>query len=203
MAKPRYEKMRSPAGIALFPYLTRPDTEYQPEGEYKVDIVLDPADDGVQDFVDGLIEKNERAAQEVLQDQPAAKRKKAVTHCPITPEEDRESGEETGRYVLRVKMKAKVKPKDGDEFEQRPKLFDAKGNKIDPEKIRPWTGTKLKAAFELVPYFNAATSQCGLTLRLKAVQILELVEGEGSAESYGFEEEEGFSASGGEDDDEF
>ena len=90
-------------------------------------------------------------------------------------------------------MKARVKPKNGDEFEQAPKLFDAKQNELDRKKVSVWGGSKMKVNFEVVPYMAAATKSAGITLRLRAVQVIELVSGGGgNAESYGFGEEEGY-----------
>jgi len=56
-----------------------------------------------------------------------------------------------------------------------------------------WGGTVGKVAFEVMPYFNNAQCEGGLSLRLDAVQIIELVSGGGkSASAYGFGEEEGY-----------
>lgn len=53
----------------------------------------------------------------------------------------------------------------------------------------------MKVAFQCVPYFTNMLG-AGCTLRLKAVQIIELVEGKGNGENaeeqFGFSQEDGF-----------
>ena len=102
--------------------------------------------------------------------------------------------DDTGKVTVRFKLKAKVTPKQGDPFEQRPALFDAKGKPIGPD-AKIGGGSKVKVAYELVPYYTAIAG-AGVSLRLKAVQVIDLVEfsGGASSEAYGFGEEEGYEA---------
>ena len=51
-----------------------------------------------------------------------------------------------------------------------------------------WGGTKMRVAYELVPYY-APMIGAGITARLKAVQVIELVEGK---DSNLFKEEDGY-----------
>jgi len=53
-----------------------------------------------------------------------------------------------------------------------------------------WSGTTGRVSFEACPFYQPAIG-AGITLRLKAVQILDLVESGGSANSFGFQEETG------------
>jgi hypothetical protein len=119
---------------------------------------------------------------------------------PIGDHED-DGGNETGDKVYNFKMKAVVKPKDKEPFTQKPKLFDSNGADINPKSL--FGGSKLKVAFQIIPFYTALVG-AGISLRLKAVQVIELVEGQGgTAESYGFGKEEGYVAEqnpfGGED----
>ena len=95
--------------------------------------------------------------------------------------------------TFRFKLKAKVTPKQGDPFEQRPAIFDAKGKPLQEAKIGG--GSKVKVAYELIPYYTAIAG-AGVSLRLKAVQVIDLVEfsGGASADAFGFGEEEGYEA---------
>ncbi|TPI67582.1 DUF2815 domain-containing protein [Mesorhizobium sp. B3-1-3] len=130
---------------------------------------------------------------------------------------DQETEEETGDVEFKFKMKAsgefKKGPKEGQFWTRRPDLFDArgakikgiqkrdnKGNPIKDKAGKPtftfpniWGGTIGKVSFATRPYFVAGTAAAGLTLMLAGVQIIDLVsEGERSANSYGFGEEEGY-----------
>ena len=65
--------------------------------------------------------------------------------------------------------------------------------KFDPKDKIIWGGTEAKVAYQIIPYFVGSIG-AGVSLRLKAVQILSLVTGEGNASSFGFKEEQGFEA---------
>ena len=71
---------------------------------------------------------------------------------------------------------------------------DAKGKPLTGE-TKVGGGSVIKVSYEVVPYYTAIAG-AGVSLRLKAVQIIELkaYSGGGNAESYGFGEEEGFEA---------
>ena len=50
----------------------------------------------------------------------------------------------------------------------------------------------LKVAFDPIPYYMASTNKAGVSLRLKAVQVIDLVTGgEKTADAFGFSEEDG------------
>ena len=72
-------------------------------------------------------------------------------------------------------------------FSQRPALFDAKKNPI-PAGQSIWGGSLMKVAYQLIPY-NTPMLGAGISARLKAVQILKLVEGQNQNI---FKEEDGF-----------
>ena len=79
-----------------------------------------------------------------------------------------------------------------DQFEQRPAVFDAQNNPI-AKPIQVFNGSRGRVQTEI----NAWTGDknCGVTLRLKAVQLIEVVkQAVVSAETYGFQKTEGFSA---------
>jgi hypothetical protein len=76
----------------------------------------------------------------------------------------------------------------------RPDFLDSKVRPLDPMKTNIGAGSMLKVAFE-VHRFYVALLGAGVSLRLRAVQVLNLVEPTSSdAEAYGFVEEEGYEA---------
>ena len=84
---------------------------------------------------------------------------------------------ENGNVIFKYKMKATgVNRKTKEPFSQRPALFDAKKNPINPSSCSIWGGTKMKIAYVLRPYYSPALG-AGVTSQIKAVQIIELVEG--------------------------
>ena len=189
--KKRNPRYVTDVGVAIYPYLTAPDTKFNADGEYKVKLRLNPdsmirdvqgreiAD--VQTFLDDMMLK-------ALEKAKAENKGRIKEGDPPYIIDD-----ETGDLLVNFKLKAVVRTKEGSTFSQKPALFDAKGKPITPESI--WGGSKIKVSFEVVPYYTKIAG-AGVTLRLRAVQVLELVTGGsgGSAESYGFGEEEGYEA---------
>jgi len=187
----------TPKGTLIYPYLSEPDTKFNPHGDYKAEMEL-PEDAQLFDekgraqgtIVDFLNQKIEDAVDQ-FGDMYNGQKKKGK---PITVEEaaDAPFYVDNGKLFVKFKLKAYVEPKNKEPFTQKPALFDAKGNKFDPP-TNPWNGTVAKISFEAVPYYNAKDAQAGVTLRLKAAQVINPVfSGAASGQAFGFEEEEGF-----------
>lgn len=184
MTKAKNPRYTTPAGIAQYPYLTKPDTKFNPDGEYKIALeVKDPS--AAAPLIAFLDEQLEASIAKAKKDNPGKKIKEG--DAPYSVNDD------SGAVTFRFKLKAKVTPKQGDPFEQRPAIFDAKGKPLQDAKVGG--GSKVKVAYELVPYYTAIAG-AGVSLRLKAVQVIDLVEfsGGASADAYGFGEEEGYEA---------
>lgn len=190
--KKKLETVVTPAGIAKYPRLNSPDTKFNPEGDYKITLVLNKKEKGVPEFLKKLESLHAQALRDA---QAAAKKGKKVkaAESPIKAHVDDDGNEVAGSVEISAKMKASGKREDGTEWTQRPAIFDAFRK---PATVKVGAGSKVKVSVELNPY-NSPSLGAGLSLRLKAVQVIDLVEfsGEKSAAGYGFEEEEGgFSA---------
>jgi len=178
MAEAKHTRYTTPVGIFLFPRLTRPDTKFDPAGRYSCKIAV-PVEQS-KELVDLINLEVEKQAKE----NPIKKGDK-IEYANLPHVEEIVGGVKC--CVFYCKQKARVELKDGHVFEPKIALFDAHKSVLDPNEIDPWTGTQGRLNVELVPY-SAALTGVGVTLRLKAAQILELVQGGGgSAESYGFE----------------
>lgn len=190
-------RLTTPKGVAKYPYLTSPDTKFDSAGIYRTSLLLDPKDPGVEDFLaqlDSLAdEAYEKAVEELKQKGKKAMAKQVTRQAPYIQEVD-EDGNETGMVEVRFKCKAKVESKrHGKTMQLRPRLFDSKGNPIDPDDISIYGGSVIRVNFTPSPFFVASSKMAGVSLLLNAVQVIELVSGGGAdAESYGFTEEEGF-----------
>lgn len=180
----------TPAGTARWTCINKPSTKFNPAGEYSLDLALTP------EVAGPLAATLKAAAEQAKKDFVAkdAKVKAYGLHVPGTAETDKE-GNETGLTLFKFKQIAVITPKDKSKepFEVSINKFDAKGKALDPTIIIG-SGSKLKVAYEIVPFAMAATKKVGVKLRLKAVQVLELVKYRGgvNADSYGFGEEDGY-----------
>lgn len=188
MAQQKLPLLKTPAGTAIWPKLTKPDTKFNADGEYSVKLAI-PSEEA-QDLIAQLDKLYEQSQEIAKEKNPGKKIKQAAK--PYTVEED-DQGNETGNVILSFKCKAKLTSKDGSTFANAPKLFDSK-NKEFPKDEDIWGGSTLRIAFNAIPYYTGMVG-AGVSLRLKAVQVLNLVSGGGGdGSSYGFGEEEGYVA---------
>lgn len=189
-------RLTTPTGVARYPYLSKPDTQFVAQGEYKVDLLLDQEEhreflERLDELADNAVEK---AKQALTKQKKVAQAKQVIRHDPYTPLYD-EEGEPTGQVLVKFKSKAQYTDKAGNVVKIRPALFDAKGKAVDPNKVIPYSGSIIKVNFTPREYYVSATKLAGVTLQLNAVQIIELVtggHGGGTADSFGFEVEDGF-----------
>jgi hypothetical protein len=182
--KPKAPRFVTPIGAAQYPHLTKPDTKFNPDGEYKVSLELDAS--AAEEIVSFLDEQFEQSVANAKKENAGKKIKEGDVPYSVN--------EENGKVTVRFKLKAKVTPKKGEPWDQKVAIFDAKGKPILGE-IKIGGGTKMKVSYELVPYYTAIAG-AGISLRVRAVQIIELVEyGSGAqAGSFGFGEEDGYEA---------
>jgi hypothetical protein len=123
---------------------------------------------------------------------------------PYKDDEDAD-GEETGLISFKFKMKAKVTSKKGDVIEMSPAIFDSQNKPV--KGVPVFSGSQIQVAYEIFPYYTAIAG-CGVSLRLKAVRVLELVSANqdgsgyfGDAAEGGYEYEEQAEAAAANDSD--
>ena len=176
-------KLTTGRGILMFPYLFSPDTKFDSVGVYTVQLRLqgDPAaklKEDLESFLDSHLKEVKATT---------GKKPDKVLPIPMKNVTD-DSG--VSFIEFRFKMKPSFKSKTGEVVDQRPQVFDAKLQPLTEESCLG-SGSEGKCSFEAVPY-NTSFG-CGITLRLRAVQVLDLVQyNGGNSASSGFEIEEGF-----------
>lgn len=193
--KKKLEQVNTPTGIAQFPWLHKPDTKFNPDGDYRVRLALPAKAKETKELIAKIDEAHEAAIEkaraEVVEKKGAAAAKKIkIADKPYKDEEDKDTGKPTGNVILSFKMKAKItSKKSGETFEQRPRIFDSHGEPV-AECPRIGGGSKIRVSAFLVPFYTAQVG-AGVSLRLRAVKIKELVEfGGGDAGSYGFADDD-------------
>jgi hypothetical protein len=194
----------------VWPKLNEPDYGNEkfpkPEGEYQVRLRGALSDPAVTAFLK-LLEPHYKAAlanaEEEFKKLKVDVRKKLGSVKPndlFTTLYDKETEEPTGEIEFKFAMKAsgevKKGPRAGKKWTAKPAIFDAKGKALaNPPTI--WGGTIGKISFEIVEggYFIPGTAAAGLSMKLKAVQLIELSNGSAKdAKGFGFGEEDGFEA---------
>jgi len=155
----------SELGESLYPHLNRPDVKFNENGEYKVTLKI-PADKAKD-----MIALYEKAIEDSISKAETELKGKKVKVAP------KPFSIEDGFALFKYKMKATgINRKTKEPFSQRPLLFDAKKNPLNPSSCNIWGGSKMKIAYVLRSYYSPALG-AGVTAQLKAVQIIELVEG--------------------------
>ncbi len=189
-------RLTTPAGVASYPYLTKPDTQFNSDGDFKVDLVLDKEEHA--DFlarIDELAEKAfDKAVKQLKKEKKMAQAKQLEKHIPYEDIYDEETGEPTGQVKVKFKSKAKFKRKDGSVAHVEVALFDAQGKAINPKNISIYGGSIIKVNFTPNEFHATGLKLAGISLRLNAVQIIELVSDGGNAGSFGFDKvDDGYS----------
>lgn len=179
----------TPEGTLVFGHLIKPDTQFNPDGDYLAIMRFS------SEAAEELIEKIEAVYESNYENIKKQKKGKHIKKAdlPFREEVDQDTDEPTGNLLFTFKQRAGGINKDGERWSRKIPIFDAKGKPIKTTDLNLWSGSTLKIAFEISGYFVASIG-AGVSLRLKAVQILNLVEGgSADAEFFGFTEEEGFS----------
>jgi len=168
----------SAMGEAIYPHLNKPDVKFSEAGEYKVTLKVSKSD------ASKMLGEYKQAIDDSLIKAEKENKGKKIESAPIPYTEE-------GDYVFfKYKLKATgTNFKTKEKFSQRPALFDAKNNPID-NSILIFGGSKMKIAYSLVPYFTPMLG-AGITARIKAVQVIELVEGK---QMNLFDKEDGYEA---------
>lgn len=176
-------------GTAMWAKVFEPDTKFNPDGDYSINIQMPLADSA--NMSEQLEEIVQAKFNEAIKDDPRLKNT-LTTQSVCQPVYDRETGDDTGNVEFKFKLKAKVRKRDGTYYEQSPAVLDSK--KVPMSKdLLIGNGSRVKVAFEPIPYVMPSTKKAGVSLRLKAVQVLDLVEYGNSATSV-FDEEDGYVA---------
>lgn len=186
----------TPAGIARFPYLNEPDPGQEDWGDYtpryKVDVIFDSEPTAL---LKAIQEAQDQAEAEAKKKAAQKKGRKVTPSAAADPyfQETDEEGEETGRTIVRFGAKSEYKDKRTGKMKPiRIGLFDAKKGVVT-ETVG--AGSTIKVACNIIPWVNPKL-EYGATLRLKAVQVLDLVVPGGGADASVFDEEDGFESSG-------
>lgn len=183
-------RFTTPKGLAQYPSIKTPDTKFNPEGDYKVNLVME--DD---EKTNSLVSKLEAVLEDFYENDDNVKQALSKGRKVVT--QDIYEKDEEGRIVMKFKQKAVITKKDGSKIPVKIRQFDSKGKPID---VNIGRDSVIKASFTANPYYMPSTRTCGLSLRLLAVQVISLNEfGDSSASSYGFEEEEGYNGEEPED----
>lgn len=189
MAKKKKVSISTPVGRFIYPYLIIPDA-FKGEEKFKANLRLTAEDAAsiVAKLETMLV--NQKMKDTVMNDGESYDY--AKEHLPFDVEDN---GDITLKATLK-KVGNKGKPT---EFEQRPDVFDGRGKPMTDPAVKIYSGSTGRISVEAYTWSmdQEGGRGVGVSLRLKAAQVLSLAErAEADADSYGFEsDEDGFDAS--------
>lgn len=185
MARRKKQLIVTPRGVLIYPHLNSPDYEFDDAGVYQTKLRLTGTD--AEKFKAFCEDQQKQAAAEAKEEGKfKGKGKVPLAPLPFTEDDD-------GNLIFNFKMKASGTTRNGEQFTRSPKLFDAAGKPCNDARVGG--GTVARVSFEPYRYYAKMVGGAGVSLRLEAVQIIELQEWSSgrNAEGYGFEQEDGFS----------
>lgn len=186
MAEER-QQIVTPVGTAYYAHLFKPAVFEGKTGDYEISVVFP---ESYTEKLKGMIDKVLVQAEE----SPEFKGKKFTRPLLGYQEKDEDDKVFKGATVFKFKMKPEgTNRKTGETFKRKVAVFDASKSLV--KDINIGNGTTVKVCATIAPYHTSKTVH-GVGLYMEAVQIIDLVEwtGEKSADSYGFAEEDGYTA---------
>lgn len=200
--KLKLDTITTPVGVAVYPHLTKPDTKWKDEGEYRVKLkyndpkVITPLREKLDKFLDTAFEKY----QELLaksDDKKAKAKLKTLKKAdlPLKPEVDDE-GEETGAFLLNTKRTASgISKKTGEPWKAKLVFADSLGKTVSTKGLSIWSGSELRVQGTVSAWYGAKDNEVGISIDIDGVQIKKLVSGGGrDVEFDAMDDEDGWTA---------
>lgn len=166
----------TPKGKAVYPKLDKPDTKFNDDGLWSCRLHVSEADYNTFKLqVDDVVERAYKAE--------CASHGKELPRANNTPIRVTDEGD----YEIYAKQVAKKSTRNG-VLEFSVPLYDS-AVKVIEERPKVGSGSTVRMSVEIFPWY-VSSQGFGYSLRLKAVQILDLVEYDSSAS--GFSAEDGY-----------
>jgi hypothetical protein len=181
----------TPVGESFFAHLIEPDTKFNPDGMFAVNLKMSATDPEAEELKEYIDKEVESVFEDEFNKVNPKNKKKMIRHYPYEMEVD-EEGNETGNILFKFSNKAFFEDeKTGKQIDLKPKLFGKTGQPLDTTGINYiGNGSQIQVAGYMKGFMMPATGLTGVSLKINAVLVKELVEGNQSAESYGFDVEE-------------
>ena len=195
----------TPKGVAIYPSLQKPNDKFN---KFQCNLKVSDSET-LKEFLgmidekcDTIYKETTTALNEKLESAKTGAEKKRIKEAignltinkPYEENVDDNGDVVAGEWILKSSCPAEGKNRQGVVYQNKVAVFDASGKPF-PKDVDIWGGSEVILQVEPRMYHVAGIAKCGVSLRLRAAQIIELVSGgKGNADSYGFKEEEGYSA---------
>ncbi len=178
----------TPIGRCEWAKIIKPDKKWNSEGTYSIDLIL-PEAEAVP-----LLEEARQAIAVEVERTKAEHPDKEINYSHTSPfKKFNDEGEPS--YRIKFKQDAEVTPKGKEPYHVDISVFDADGKEWD-ENVMIGNDSKVCISYRIYCWDVAVQGGIGITLKLRAVQVVNLVEYERDARSFGFKNEGEVSANG-------
>ena len=174
-------------GELIHPWVNRPDTKFNTDGLFHVDVAVS-VEDGGKVMADKIEAASLAALAKHTDKMTPGEAKKWTILLPFEYEEDDE-GNQTGRIIFSFKQNAKLKDRDGNIKDVTISIRDSKNQEF---KAAIYSGSEGRVKYSMRDIAVASTKKVGVRLDFGMVQVTKLQEAGG-----GFDEVEGGFTSGG------
>jgi len=162
-------RVKTPLGVFAWPFLDRPSKKFagkdNPEGDYKVDVVVEPGDiKALKRQLEELVEV--RLKEEGLD--PSTK-----VHYPFVDHLD-ENKQPTGKTAIRCKQAAAYYPEGEPPVPHKIAFMDARGQRTERQKVG--AGTRGVVFCRATANYVMKDDTVYVRLRPEGVQVVDLVE---------------------------
>lgn len=152
-------------------YINTPSFEYDKKfGSYNMVIAMD-----VKEYDKGLgalfTEQLKTYRADLVKQNP--KLKLQLNEVSPWQLEVDDEGDETGRYIIKFKQRARYVNGDGELIDRNLTIVDSVGG--DASHIKATSGSKIRVKFTVVPYYTVATKSYGLSKWMTSVQFIDPV----------------------------
>jgi hypothetical protein len=181
----------TPIGVAVWPHLHSPDTKFDKDGVYRVQLAYGAESAEAKKLVSMIdawvVKAIEAENEQRVKDEKKPLVGKQIKYADLPYKmELNDEGEETGRMLFNFKLKAKGKTREGEVFERKVALY-LKGGAPLPKDKKIGGGSALQVSYEANPFYTGGLG-AGVSLRMEAVMVHELVEwAQRDASGYGFD----------------
>lgn len=198
-AKQKPNKFTLRGKVEGYVTMLKPDTKYKPEGEYKLQVLVNKNARGVAEAlaeIDRVTEEANAAFMAANEKLPITKRFRGELpyQLPYTDLED-------GRLLFKLKSIASGINLKGERWERVIPHFGGNG-RIDPKQVPGYSeGTDLAVSFTINGFANKVAGQ-GASMRLEQVKLYEVVLfSSGNRSDFGDEDEGGYTPNADPEDD--
>lgn len=171
---PKKIRVAIPEGIASWPSLDSPNTNFDDDGVYCCDVVLDPDDPALKAFDRQLSEFGDKWWAQLIEE-GAGVSDDTRFHLPIKAQKDKDK-KPTGKMLVKAKMKAKLRLSEGEpSVDQRPLIVGPDARPMEPVP-RIAGGSTVRVGADAKCTYMEGTDDFYVSLVLRSVQVIDLVE---------------------------